>query len=332
MRRRSLRIIFLAAALFYFATVALADWSPAKRLTWTSGTSVLPAIAVDSNNTIHIVWDDNTPGNDEIYYKKSMDQGETWSAAKRLTWTPGKSSWPDISIDSNDNIHVVWDDGTPGYSEIYYKKSTDGGETWTADRRLTWTPDWSDNPDLAIDSTDALHVFWEDYTPGFSEIYYRRTADAGATWSTTKRITWTAGDSFDPALAIDATDAIHLVWYDDTPGNLEVYYKKTTNGGKTWSPTDRLNWTSGSSQRPVIAVDSTDAVHLVWSDDTPGDDEIYYKKSTNGGTSWSMAQRLTWTSGSSRYPAMAIDADDAIHVVWQDDTPGKNKIYYKKGN
>jgi len=227
MRRRSLRIIFLAAALFYFATVALADWSPAKRLTWTSGTSVLPAIAVDSNNTIHIVWDDNTPGNDEIYYKKSMDQGETWSAAKRLTWTPGKSSWPDISIDSNDNIHVVWDDGTPGYSEIYYKKSTDGGETWTADRRLTWTPDWSDNPDLAIDSTDAIHLVWQDYTPGFfPEIYHKTTTDGGTTWSTTKRITWTAGFSFDPALAIDADDAIHVVWQDDTPGKNEIYYKK----------------------------------------------------------------------------------------------------------
>ena len=123
-----------------------------------------------------------------------------------------------------------------------------------------------------------------------------------------------------------------LVWYDDTPGNLEVYYRKTTNGGKTWSPTERMTWTSGDSRHPVIAGDSTDAVHVVWDDDTPGDDEIYYKKSTNGGTTWSTVQRLTWTSGSSRYPAMAIDADDAIHVVWQDDTPGKNEIYYKKGN
>jgi hypothetical protein len=384
MRKRSL-IIFLAAALFYFATVAFADWGPAKRLTWTSGTSVLPALAVDSDNAIHVVWEDETPGNPEIYYRKTTDGGATWSAIKRLTWTPGNSSRPDISIDSNDNIHVVWDDGTPGYSEIYYKRSTDGGETWTADRRLTWTPDWSDNPALAIDSTDdihlvwqdytpgffpeiyhkrttdggttwsttkritwtagfsfdpalaidstdALNVFWEDYTPGFSEIYHKKTTDGGTTWSTTKRITWTAGDSFDPAPATDSTDALHLVWYDDTPGNLEVHYKKTIDGGATWSVTERMTWTSGNSQHPVMAIDSTDAVHVVWDDDTPGDDEIYYKKSTNGGTTWSTVQRLTWKSGSSRCPALAIDSNDTIHIVWQDDTPGNDEIYYKKGN
>jgi hypothetical protein len=29
-------------------------------------------IAVDSNNHIHVVWSDETPGNFEIYYKKGI--------------------------------------------------------------------------------------------------------------------------------------------------------------------------------------------------------------------------------------------------------------------
>ena len=74
---------------------------------------------------------------------------------------------------------------------------------------MTWTAGDSFAPALAMDSTDALHVVWEDYTPGFTEIYHRRTTDGGASWSTMKRLTWTAGDSFDPALAIDSTDAVH---------------------------------------------------------------------------------------------------------------------------
>ena len=63
-------IFFLVLGLFSSAQLAQADWNPTKRLTWTSGASMNPAMAIDSSDTSHIVWDDNTPGNNEIYYKK----------------------------------------------------------------------------------------------------------------------------------------------------------------------------------------------------------------------------------------------------------------------
>jgi len=46
---------------------------PDKRLTYTSGFSGSPAIAVQSANKLHVVWEDNTTGNFELYYKKSTD-------------------------------------------------------------------------------------------------------------------------------------------------------------------------------------------------------------------------------------------------------------------
>jgi hypothetical protein len=80
-----------------------------------------PAIAVDSNSRIHVVWDDKYPSKAEIYYKKSTDKGVNWTT-KRLTWNSGDSLRPDIFVDSNKNIHVVWCDETPGNYEIYYRK------------------------------------------------------------------------------------------------------------------------------------------------------------------------------------------------------------------
>jgi len=65
--------VIAALGLFLFAQAARADWTPAKRLTWTSGTSSVPAVATDSNGAVHIVWEDHTPGNSEIYYKRSPD-------------------------------------------------------------------------------------------------------------------------------------------------------------------------------------------------------------------------------------------------------------------
>ncbi len=58
-------------------------------------------------------------------------------------------------------------------------------------------------------------------------------------------------------------------------GNEEIYYKKSTDGGTTWKQ-KRLTWNSGESILPVIAVDSSGNFHVVWEDDSPGNDEIFY--------------------------------------------------------
>jgi hypothetical protein len=330
MGKKRLEVILLAAWMFYLAAYALADWSPARRLTWTAGDSRFPAIAMDSSDTVHVVWEDDTPGNWEIYYKKSTDSGTSWSAARRLTWTLGDSHRPAMAIDSSDIIHVFWDDDTPGGMEIYYKRSSNGGASWGAAQRLTWTSGSSYDTAVAIDSSDAIHIAWYGYSPGVPEIYYKRSPDGGATWNPVKRLTWTSGNSYVPAIATDSSNAIHIVWEDETPGIAEIYYRQSPDGGSNWNSAKRLTWTSGGSYMPVIAADSSDTIHVAWYDHTAGNLEIYYKRSEDGGSTWGPAQRLTWTSGGSRYIAIAVEANAIIHIAWYDDTPGASEIYYKR--
>ena len=328
MRKNFFIIILMVIGLNYPSGIGFSDWGATKRVTWNSGDSNWPAIAIDSNNNLHLVWCDYTPSNWEIYYKKSTDGGSSWGT-KRLTWTSGSSQEPAIAIDSNNNLHVVWHDLTPGNREIYYKRSIDEGSTWSA-KRLTWNSGESYCPAIAIDSNNNLHVVWEDSTPGNSEIYYKRSMDGGSTWSATKRLTWNSGLSYWPAIAIDSNNNLHVVWSDSTPGNSEIYYKRSMDGGSTWSATKRLTWNSGNSYYPAIAIDSNTNLHVVWYDHTPGNWEIYYKRSIDGGSTWS-TKRLSSTSGDSYCPAIAIDSNNNLHVVWEDSTPGNFEIYYKKG-
>jgi len=383
MRKEGLSIVLLAAGMFFLTPCVLADWGPVKRLTWNSGgsyapavavysntvihtvwydstpynyeiyykrstdggttwggaqkltwnsgISAAPAVAVDSSGAVHVVWSDDTPGNYAVYYRKSPDGGTTWSAPRRLTWSSGESSWPAMAVDSSDSIHIVWSDYTSGVSEIYYKRSTDDGLTWGPAKRLTWTSGSSGAPALAPGSANAVHVVWEDYTPGNQEIYYMRSPDGGSTWGAPQRITWTSTKSYTPAVAAGSGNAVDVVWEDSMAGNAEIYYKRSTNGGTTWSPGQRLTWTPGNSSNSIIGIDSSGVIHVVWYDEASGAFEIYYKKSTNGGTTWSPGQRLTWNSGISTFPALALDSSDAIHLVWSDDTPGNCEIYYRKG-
>jgi BNR repeat-containing family member len=327
---RRMGIIIGVLGLFIFIQPAQADWTTAKRLTWTSGDSAYPAMAVDSANAVHVVWEDDTNDNYEIYYKNSTDGGITWSAQKRLSWTSGGSYAPAIAVDSNDSIHVVWEDDTLENSEIFYKRSMDGGKNWSAINRLTWNAGQSYDPAIAIGSAGAIYLVWDDNPMGNAEVFYKRSINGGNNWSVSKKLTSTSGNSYLPAVAIGAGETIHIVWEDDTPGNYEIHYMSSSDGGTTWSPAKRITSTAGNSHHAAIVIDSADTIHVVWHDyDTPGNSEIYYKRGPAGGKTWNTARRLTSTSGNSCYPAMAIDSGDIIHVVWANYAPGNYEIFHK---
>ena len=322
----------IIAVLGFFLAVpgVQAQWGLAQRLTWNSGSSQFPVIAVDSSGQVHVAWQDETPGNFEIYYKKSPDGGTSWAANTRLSWTSTFSHMPAIKIDAIDDLHVLWDDDAPGNTEIYQKRSMDAGATWIASERLTWTSGHSIVPDMAVDPSYYLHMVWSDLTPGNQEIYHKKSTDWGVTWTTGHRITWNAGASMSPKIGADPSGNLHVVWQDDTPGHWEVYYAKSTNGGATWTASQRLTWSSSSSGSPIIGVDSWDRLHVVWQGTASGNIEAFYRKSTDGGASWMAAKRLSWTSGVSFSPVIAVDSSDNLHLVWDDDTPGNFEIYYKK--
>jgi hypothetical protein len=327
-------ILIAALGLFLFVQAAQADWTPAKRLTWTSGSSQNPTIAADSLGNVHVVWNDDTPGNNEIYHKKSTNGGTNWGTAKRLTWTSGQSFCPVDAVDSSGILHIVWSENTVGTSEIYYGKTADGGVTWTANKRLTWNSGISWRPDIAVGPFDSLHVAWSDSTPGNAEIYYKKSSDGGVTWLAGKRLTWTSGSSYLPDLTVDSAGNLHLVWSDETPGATEIFYKKSTNDGVTWTSSKRLTWTSGSSWGPDIAVDTSGNLHVVWGDDTPGNYAVYYKKSTNGGGTWTPAKLIAGGPVGGSWPDLGVDPSGHLHILgtgyvydpgWDDSFP---EIFY----
>jgi hypothetical protein len=323
MKRFKKNLFILIITMLIFSGTAYGGWIQ-KRLTWNPGGSVNPSIAIDSQDNIYVVWHDYTPGESEIFLKKSTTGGTSWTQ-KRLSWNSGGSYIPKIAIDSQDNIYVVWYDNTPGNGEIFLKKSTNGGTSWTQ-KQLTWNSEYSLAPSIAIDSQDNIYVVWYGYKSGDYEIFLKKSTTGGTSW-TQKRLTWNLGDSLEPSIAIDSQDYIYVVWEDETPGNEEIFLKKSTNGGTSWTQ-KRLTRNSGGSYVPSIAIDSQDYIYVVWEDETPGNEEIFLKKSTTGGTSWTQ-KRLTRHSGNSFDPVIAIDSEDNIYVVWQDWRPD-GKIFLKK--
>ncbi len=257
-----------------------AGWSANQQITHGkgilpgSGLAERPTLTVDYQNQLHCAWGDNriSMNNYEIFYKTYNE--ESWSDDQRLTNVWGKSKNPSITVDSQNNLHLVYEDDREGNKELYYKTKSNSG-TWSEDERLTDAEKASILPVIVADSQDNLHVLWIDQRHGNWEVFYKIRTKAG--WGSDQRLT--AGN-FARSLAatIDTRDNLHVVYYDAQQGTHAIYYLMKSEVG--WSSERPLVAERSTKMRnPSIITDSYGNLHMTWCDERDGVEksEIYYK-------------------------------------------------------
>ena len=257
-------------------------WSGDERLTTNGATSVNPSISLRLN-VIQVVWQDDRDGNNEIYFKRSLDNGITWEPIVRMTNNSGSSTSPSITTDSGENTHIVWQDNRDGNDEIYYINSTNSGLTWAAESRFTTNSAASKKPCIQrfyTSGVGSLNVVWEDDRDGNFEIYLKRSTNNGSTWEAIQRITNSTGNSYAPALSVSPTH-IHLVWEDNRTGTYGIYYNVSSNSGVSWASDLKLNTGTAVARYPLAGF-SVNKVYVLWSDLRDSDYEIYYKQNPTG--------------------------------------------------
>lgn len=170
-------------------------------------------------------------------------------------------------------MHLVWEDGRDGISEIYYKRSTDNGLNWEEDTRLTYNGGTSAVPSIAI-SGQIIHLVWADGRDGSNnnEIYYKRSSNEGTNWSSDIRLTNNPARSYPPSIAVSGS-FLHVVWEDNRNEYYDVYYKRSTDGGINWGADFLMNNDTSYSNNVSVAI-SGSMLHVVWNKYRDGNDEI----------------------------------------------------------
>ena len=303
-----------------------ATWQSDKRLTNSAASSYVPDIAANSSS-ICLVWLEGDSGLEELFFKKSINGGSNWQVRQQLTSGYDRPGTPKIAINGA-NIYLVCSMETPVNREIYFSKSTDGGATWKDWKTLSTSSTNAWVPDITCSGAN-LYVIWNSDSTGNHEVYFRMSTNGGDTWQSQKRLTYNSGNSKYAAVAAGGSGGtgVHAVWEDDTPGNLETYFRRSTDSGATWKTSKRFTFNSGSSRMPAVAASGSD-VFAGWMDDTPGNYEIYFRRSADAGVNWQDTERLTNTAGDSSWPKIALNAAK-VYVVYADSTPGNNEIYLK---
>ena len=273
------------------------------------------SIAIDSNGNRHISYYDET-GSDLKY---ATDKTGSWvTVSVDTTGFVGTDS--SIAIDSNDAVHISYYDYTN--SDLKYATCSSGctiASNWD-DVSVDTTGFVGTDSSIAIDSNDAVHISYYDYTN--SDLKYA-TCSSGCTtasnWDDVSVETTGVVGSF-TSIAIDSNDAVHISYYDSTNRDLE--YATCSSGCTTAS-----NWITTSVETTgvvgyytSIAIDSTDAVHISYFDNT--NDDLKYATCSSGCTTASnwVDVSVDITGHVGRYTSISIDSNDNAHISYYDTT------------
>jgi hypothetical protein len=289
-------------------------WSADVRVNSDSGTTdqMYAAVAVDGSGNAFIVWQDDRNGLDDTdIYAQKLDTsgGRVWTSDVRVNSDAEKryQRYPAVTTGGGSEAIVVWYDYRVSSDGLWAQKlSADGNRAWVADVRINsadWVNlSWSSEsiPDVVIDGTGNILAVWNDLRNDNVDIYAQKLdASANRLWAADVRVNSdsTAAEQKAPAMAVDGSGNVVVVWKDQRNDNPDIYAQRlSAGGGKSWladsqvvSP-DLYYFYEGTVQSRKVNTTSTSIVQAELTTDyalNSGDVSFYL--TNDGGAHWAKA-------------------------------------------
>ncbi len=316
--------------------------------------------------TVFASWLQNNKS--DIVVAKSTDFGASWSVVTADSTNAGTDK-PILAVRGQD-VYVSYNHSQTAY--VTY--SHDGGQSFTQVKmNQNAKLGWSLGGGGAVTPNGNVYFAWDGYeqnggAKGKVNLYVSESSDGGATWATQLLdVSSSPPDcaAFDCGWAFlgaamtmtsDAAGNLYTLWNAGSAakGPERIYFSKSADGGTTWSAKQDVSTAASGVEHafPAIAATGDGDVRIAWMDTraaAPGSIDrwnVYYRRSTNGGSSWSAETDIsTYVSGYSyifadgfRFPfgdyfEMDIDDEGQTHAVWGEgynyDSPGS--IWYSQG-
>lgn len=282
-----------------------------------------PALLIDNNSNLYFFHLSNPPSGswiDRIVCQKSTDIGTTWNDGTYFGLNGTKAQdkeWPVIDR-NNENIYVTWTEfdsygssSSSHKSRIRFTKSTDSGETWSTAIKINKVDgDCIDSDNTTEGAVPAVGPNGEIYTiwSGPAGMRFNRSLDFGDTWLVDPILVDSQPTGWDygipgisrangfPITLCDLSGGanhgtIYVNWSDQRNGtdDTDIWFKKSTDSGETWSDLKRVNDDAVGNQQFLtwMAIDQTTGyLYVVFYDRrdyTSNLTDVFLAYSTDGG-------------------------------------------------
>lgn len=227
-------------------------------------------------DNLYVTWHNNNV----MKFARSTDFGNTWTTQTFSSLSEDLGIGSDIVTDANGNVYYFW----PAFNSrtIRMRKSTNGGQSFGSTIVVASTNDGYDFAIPAMESRRAfiyvsaeadlsngpyrntVYAAWTDtYGPeqgtpsaNHARIQVGYSRDGGNTWTVTtphEVLDQSTVDRFHPWLGVAANGVVFVGYYDtrlnSNRTSVDFYYAKSTDGGQTWTPPERM--TTASSPNVV---------------------------------------------------------------------------------
>jgi len=266
------------------------------------------SVAISGDLVVVGAWDEDVVSNSgSAYVFRTTDGGLTWKQSDKLT-ANDKSLHErfgfSVAIDSDlvvAGAYRVDDDGSRSGSS-YIFRTTDGGLTWTQTGELA-TPARDHEFGISVAISGDVAVlgthYNDDLDSGSGSAHVFRTDDDGLTWAQTDVLTSNdsaESDRFGVSVAISGQVAVIGAHYDNDDAALEsgsAYVFRTTDGGVTWTQTERLTASDADEgDRFGVSVAISGDIVIIGAYLSGESGSAYVFRTSDGGLTWTQTDKL----------------------------------------
>jgi hypothetical protein len=313
--------------------------------------------------TVYASWLQNNKSLIEV--AKSTDFGQTWTKPV-IANSNNAGMDKDILAVRDDDVYVAYNHA----QTVWCSSSHDGGQTWTSVKvNANAQFGWSLTGGGTVDPDGNVYFAWDGYTQnggakGPVNLYVTKSKDGGLTWTPTLLdisgsppdcSAFSCGWAFlRPGIAMtsDTLGQLYVLWNAGRVdgGPERIYYSTSTDQGNIWSPKADVSLAPQGlgidHAFPSVAAGAPGDIRIAWMDQRNEPHwNVYYRTSTDGGSTWSGETVLsTFVNGVSyiftdgfRFPFgdyfdMDIDSQSHTQVAWGEGfnwlTPGN--VWYTR--
>jgi len=229
-----------------------------------------PSLAVGVDGAVYVLWTARVEAKDkhgtDVYLSVSNDRGQSFASEVKVNDDKGPTDhgMHSLAVAKDGRIYAAWLDERNVHQpmpstkaeghhmesnrEVYVSYSTDGGRTFSANRKVATEACPCCKAALAVAADGTLYTGWRQVLPGsFRHIAVASSTDGGTTFSQPVIVSddrWVLQGCpvSGPSLSVDrASGNLKVVWYAAGEGNPPgVYFAESNDKGHSFSPRQLL--------------------------------------------------------------------------------------------
>lgn len=241
-----------------------------------------------------------------------------WRVWMTIENTGGSQKYPAVATTGN-TIHVIWIDNRTIIPQLYYKKSSDLGFTWTNSILISAQNealvDAKRNIGIAC-VNNCVYVIYAT-APNPTDQHYAvcfvRSTDGGETWDGHQVIEYGLDSVPEPTI-VATPDSVRIAYRKHAGGLICTPYKASGDNGLTWPSIDYIGYNKNDHYPHLIVVNNIPhAVFINHREYPTPTTYVFHAKPAQ--REWERNQIMNY--GNYRYPLLATDQYGLLHAIWE---------------